>query len=105
MATSDGPVPPDKFVFAGVTYEVQSPLVWRLISHVWHRPSRRASVDSLAEGVWGNPKHDISYLALATLRRNANRFFSKNDLPFKMKAGRDGVVLLDRDISKGSSNG
>jgi hypothetical protein len=105
MELNDGPVAPDKFAYGGGVYIVQSQLVWRLISHVWKKPGHRASVDSLAEGVWGNPKHDISYLALATLRRNANRFFTTNNLPFKMRAGRDGVVILDRSINKDISNG
>jgi len=94
MGTDIGPVEPDKFAFNGALYDVPSPLVWRLLDYVWRTPGRRASVESLSVGVWDDPQHSISYLALATLRRNANRFFRQHELPFKMKAGQEEVVLL-----------
>lgn len=101
----DGPVSPDGFFFDGVMYRLRKPLAWRLINHLWHARSRRASVDSLAIGVWGDAEHDISYLAVATLRRDANRFFVQNCLPFRMKVGQDVAMLIDDRTEKGSLNG
>lgn len=95
MGTHVGPVDQSKFAFNDTLYDVPSPLVWRLLDYVWRKPGRRASVESLAVGVWDDPQHSISYLALATLRRNANRFFRQHKLPFKMKAGQEEVVILD----------
>ena len=105
MKIEDGPMQPDRFAFGGEFYRIPTPLLWRLINHVWLAPGRRASVDSLAEAVWGDRKHDISYLALASLRRNANRFFSRNNLPFRMRTSQDAVMLLDDRVLKESLNG
>lgn len=105
MEIKNGPITPDKFAYAGVVYPVNTPLVWRLIDHVWRKPGRRVSVDSLAQGVWSDANHDISYLALATLRRNANRFFKSNSLPFQMRTRQEEVMLLNTPTVKESTDG
>lgn len=100
MSLPDGPSPPNLFAFAGETFEISSPAVWRLMNHVWNSPNRQASVNSLGNAVWNDIAHDISYLALATLRRNSNRFFRQHDLPFQMRISQEVVLIKDLDSKK-----
>ena len=104
MTIQDGPHPPDQFAFDGSVYQIRTGLLWRLIDHVWRQPERRASVDSLAKEVWNDAGHDISYLSLASLRRDANRFFRNNNLPFKMQARQEAVMLLRETTTEDSEN-
>jgi hypothetical protein len=104
MNTDDGPIPPDKFAFGGTIYPLVSPLVWRLLHHVWKSPSRQASVDSLAKAVWEDATHSVSYLAVASLRRNANRFFKTNNLPFMMRTSQEAVFVVVKPSNKDTNN-
>ncbi len=104
MNMNDGPVSPDKFAFGGRFYPLGSPLVWRLLSHVWKSPGRRASVDSLAKAVWEDVTHSVSYLAVASLRRNTNRFFKTNNLPFMMRTSQEVVYVVARPSNKDSTD-
>lgn len=100
MIQQDGPIPPNTFSFGGVAYSLRSALVWRLLHHVWSKPGRQVSVDSLAEAVWGDATHSVSYLAVASLRRNANRFFKAHTLPFMMRTSQDTVFVVSRPLNK-----
>lgn len=102
MEIVDGPIPPDQFAFGGVLYQIQIRPLWRLIDHVWRQPNFHASVDSLKQAVWNDATHDISYWAVATLRRDANRFFRSHKLPFEMRARQESVLLLRQDPAAGS---
>lgn len=93
---SDGPFLPDGFAIGGKVAHVKRKGVWKLISFLWATPNRRASFDSLAEPVWGNTAHDISYMAIASLRREANRFFGANDFPLKVQIRHEAVWLIDQ---------
>ena len=104
MNTNNGPIPPDRFVFGGKTYPLGAPLVWRLLHHVWKSPSRQASVDSLATAVWKDATHSVSYLAVASLRRNVNRFFKINNLPFMMRTSQDAVYVVVKPLKKDPNN-
>lgn len=102
--TKDGPISPDKFAFSGTVFPLGSPLVWRLLNHVWQSPSRRVSVDSLARAVWDDVSHSVSYLAVASLRRNTNRFFKANNLPFMMRTSQEAVYVVAKPSNKDSND-
>ena len=104
MTQQDGPIPPDTFSFDGIAYSLRSPLVWRLLHHVWSKPGRQASVDSLAKAVWGDATHSVSYLAVASLRRNANRFFKANKLPFMMRTSQETVYVVGKPLKKDTND-
>ncbi len=93
---NDGPFLPDGFVIGGKAAHVRRSSVWKLLNFLWALPDRRASFDSLAEPVWGDASHDISYMAIASLRREANRFFGANEFPLKVQIRHEAVWLVEQ---------
>jgi hypothetical protein len=85
-----------------VIYQITKKPLWRLIDHVWRQRHFHASIDSLGQAVWDDTTLDISYWAVATLRRDANRFFKRNQLPFTMRTRQESVMLLRQDTAHGA---
>ena len=93
---NDGPFPPDGFSFDGKVGRIKRASAWKLVSFLWSRRNRRASFDSLAEPVWGNSGHDISYMAISSIKKAANRFFRENEFPFMVRMKSEEVFLIDQ---------
>jgi hypothetical protein len=97
MPTSpNGPIPPDKFSFDGAQYSLKGKRVWALISFLW--VPRQAFIESLASPVWDDPSHDISIIALGSIRREANRFFRENGIPLIVRIKGETVFLRDLPV-------
>jgi hypothetical protein len=58
----------------------------------------------LAKAVWEDVAHSVSYLAVASLRRNTNRFFKTNNLPFMMRTSQEAVYVVARPSNKDSTD-
>src|SRR5262249_2087302 len=76
----DGPVPPDKFRYQGNELIIQRPKVWNLISALWRAKRWTIAFDDLAQPVWGDHAKLVDESSLGSVRRDANNFFSENDI-------------------------
>lgn len=103
----DGPIPPDEFGFSGKCGRMKRSRTWQFVKILWNSPNRTVTLDGLAKPLWGDSKHDISIMAVGSLRRDANRFFTEHGMPFRVRLSQDEAVLADdgkRRKSKGSLN-
>ena len=99
--TQEGPIPPDKFAFAGKCERISRRQVWQLVNALWKSPNRKISLDLLAGPLWGNSKHDISIIALGSIRQASNRFFTKHEMPFRVRLKQEEAFLVDeRTVTK-----
>lgn len=92
-----GPFPPNSFSYDGRCVVCKQRRVWKMLSFLWSKPNRRAHVDLLAEPIWEDKNHDISYMAIASLRRAANKFFRENGLPFMVRTKDQVVYIIEQD--------
>jgi hypothetical protein len=83
---ADGPVSPNGFRYRGRKCDGMPPKPWLLLNHLWQCPSRECDYMDLAEPVWGDDATGVEPGGnLGSARREANRFFDKKGLPFRIE--------------------
>ncbi len=107
----DGPVPPDKFRFAGTTYGSLGPKPYWLIYVLWNASNRTATKEEIAEKVWGDPNVELDQNDLGSARKQANKFFRDQSIPYKVEispgcqfASLVDTNVLDESISTAGSH-
>lgn len=82
----DGPEPPDGFNYAGQTYHGLARKPFAALSFLWRHRNRTAQRCELAEPVWESHAVDvdvdIAENAIEGLRKEINRFFRDNSIPW-----------------------
>ena len=83
----DGPVRPESFRWDRELYSGLIGLAWNLVYHLWNFPGDGGvPFSELGEPVWGDDEVIVDPDSnLGALRRNANKFFRDNKLPFRVK--------------------
>jgi hypothetical protein len=82
---SNGPVAPYWFWWNGQRYEVQQPLIWRLIDFLWQAATRSAEFEELAEHVWQDHAALMGEAATNSARTKARKFFQQHDIPLTVR--------------------
>lgn len=82
--SGDGPVAPDTFRFRNDLFGGLAPRLRKALEACWKKRTRTASCDDLAETVWGDREDSVSAspAAMATLRRDLNRFFRQHKISY-----------------------
>jgi hypothetical protein len=91
---ADGPVGDDGFRWESRECHGLRPLAHRLLAFLWHARDHSAVFSDLKELVWGNREARISSDMVGSVRRELNRFFEGNAIPFKVTVKRDRVTLV-----------
>lgn len=91
----DGPVPPDAFCWRGKGYDEIPPTPWRLVDSLWTAKNRTREIASLGEPVWKDHVILPDENAITACRKVTNAFFSKHDIPFRVRKKGDYVSLID----------
>jgi len=91
-------MPPGGFVYGGKLFEGCTKKPWRLINLLWKKRGRWSNFSSLAdanadEPVWDHAV-DVSPKVVGSARKQANKFFSKNAIPFRVETKEDRYVRL-----------
>ncbi len=66
---------------------------WKMVKHLWGQPEHVARFDDLLVPVYGDPEHIADDNAFGTLRREANKFFKNNGIPWKASLKKGTVSL------------
>jgi hypothetical protein len=82
--SADGPVPPDAFRHEARLYHGLQPKPYRLVEYLWGCENRTSPFHDLAEPVWGDREQMVPDCGPGSLRRQANRFFAKHAIPYKV---------------------
>lgn len=93
----DAPTPPDGFTYKGQKFQGLTPKPMRLIIHLWIQTNRTSRFDDLADPVWGDRNEIVTKDAVGSLRRQANKFFKDNNIPFRVTINEPHVTLKTRD--------
>ena len=80
----DGPVGPDGFCWNRTEYFGLAPAPFRLVKYLWNQTDRTADFLDLGEPVWYDNEKDVDVNAVGSARREANKFFQRHSLPFKL---------------------
>lgn len=81
----EGPVAPNGFWYNGTRYDGMPPKPWLLVHHLWSCEAQECDIMDLAEPVWGDDNESVSPNGnLGSVRRDANKFFRKKALPFRV---------------------
>jgi hypothetical protein len=106
--SQDGPVIPDGFSWKGKTYHGLPEKPFRAVEHLWNCRDRVAPYQELAEPVYGDREADlIPDNAIGGFRREINKFFRRNDIPFHAKQV-NGCLALREGLpqhTKSAANG
>lgn len=92
----DGPAMPYSWKANGnVIADRMTPTAWRLVSYLWAQPRRISAYDqSLAEKVFLDHAKSVDQTRVGSHRRDANIFFKRHKIPWRVTAKRDGVELI-----------
>ena len=66
---------------------------WKMVKHLWGLTDRVASFDDLIVPVYGDPEHIADEVAFGAMRREANKFFGDNGIPWKASLKKGSVSL------------
>ncbi len=91
---ADGPVGDNWFRWENRECHGLRPLAHRLLSVLWSARDHSAAFGDLKKLVWENRKGRVSSDMVGSARREVNRFFEKNAIPFKVAIKRDRVSLV-----------
>lgn len=93
----DGPEPPDGFNHQGQTYRGLATKPFLAVSFLWGRRNKSARSDELAGPVWQDHEHELDpdRVAIQGLRREINRFFRKNRIPWHAMVKADHLCLRE----------
>lgn len=67
-------------------------LTWKLVKHLWDKKDNTASLDSLAEPVYGDREQIVDKASVGNQRTKANRFFEDHNIPWR-------VQIIDEIVS------
>jgi hypothetical protein len=81
----DGPVTPDAFQFKGILYSGLQPIPFSLVSFLWRALNNTAKFAALSAPVWRDPAFTPGVHAIRSAAKQANRFFQKKTLPFRIR--------------------
>lgn len=95
---SNGPIPPNCFVWNKEKYDGLSPVPWRLVDTLWKSPNQTAEYRKLGEPVWDDREIELDKEAVGTARKAANRFFQAKGIPLKVAI--KGLCVSLRDTSR-----
>jgi hypothetical protein len=59
-------------------------LPWRMVNYLWSLKGKSCKWEQLAEPVYGDEEYVIDGEAIPSLRREANRFFDRHGIPWKV---------------------
>jgi hypothetical protein len=76
---SDGPQPPNKFLWQGKCAELQ-PIPWKLVDFLWKAENHTAEIEAVFDGVWGDDS-TRSDSALKTAISRANTALLEKEIP------------------------
>ena len=93
LVSENGPVAPYWFWWNGQRYQVQKPLIWRLIDFLWQAATRSAEFEELAEHVWQDRNVELTEGTTGSARREANQFFNEHGIPLKVRLSARRFVL------------
>ena len=99
QAEGDGPSTPYTWRYGGKKIGDMRSGAWKLVSYLWGRRSRRADFEEI-----GRPVFEINECPninqVGALRRDANNFFRKHQIPWTVKTRAREVFLESRDWSQ-----
>lgn len=88
-SSDDGPIPPNAFRWQGEEYYGLSRKPWLLVAHMWPRKNKSSDDQALvASGIWDDLR-DVTKDSVGSVRRDANRFFRENRLPWSVTISKD----------------
>ncbi len=93
-SVADGPVGKDGFRWESTECHGLRPVAHRLLSVLWSARDHSAVFRDLKKLVWETHKGRISSDMVGSVRREVNRFFEKNAIPFKVTVKQDRVTLV-----------
>ena len=93
IVQTDGPYPPDGFVFLEKTVRISKPKLWKLLNYLWACRGMTAEFLDLAEPVWDDREYHVSIDMIGSLRRDANNLFKEAGMPLQIKVRRPYVTL------------
>lgn len=93
----DGPCQPFTWRVNGdsVAGEMQ-PAAWRMVNELFSTEGRSASYDELKLPVYRDAEHVADGNAFGSLRRGANDFFEKHNIPYRVSIKKTTVSLLSQ---------
>ncbi len=98
----DGPVEPNKFRYAGKEFPGLPPRQFQLVKELWKRRDRAASIDDLAEPVWGDREDPPTQSAAKSMVRRVNNFFCDNSLPLELSFSKISRTVSMKETSQKS---
>ena len=101
---SNGPVPPDGFLWNGQRYRIDGPKVWRLVAHLWRCRNHAAEFATLGGPVWRDHAAQIDSGNVGSLRRDANKFFKEHSIPCRVSIRGEWVHIVEDNGSGHASN-
>lgn len=91
----EGPVQGFRWCYGGkITGDAMSPKPWKLANFLWSKRYRTAAFHELEVPVYDDCTHCVSAVAVGSLRREANAFFSDHNIPLIVSV-KKGTVSLD----------
>lgn len=93
---SDGPAIPYSWKADGnVVADRMKPTAWRLVNYLWAQPNRVSAYDhGLAAEVFQDHAVSVDKVRVGSHRRDANNFFKKHSIAWRVTAKRDVVELI-----------
>ncbi|HZL37861.1 MAG TPA: hypothetical protein VFC78_21260 [Tepidisphaeraceae bacterium] len=88
--TTDGPIPPNSFLWAGGRHELP-PIPWRLLHNLWNTPGQAGEIETVAQAVWGDAP---SAAALKNAVRSVNGLLLQAGHPRSIRT-KNGLLILD----------
>jgi hypothetical protein len=71
-----------------------APGPWKLANFLWGEDPRQAAFDGLLVPVYDDPNHVADRVAFGSLRREANKFFRLNQVPYRLKLRKTLVCMV-----------
>ena len=93
----DGPIAPDGFRWNGKEYRGLSKKPFFALRFLWDLPCRCAEFPDLAEPVWQDHEFTPDRSNAGTIRRELNKFFEDNHLPWISKVSNGSLCLLEHE--------
>lgn len=85
LTSSDGPRNPYTWCHNGkVIKDRMRPAPWRLVNFLWSSDDKTSHYDAIAEPVYEDANHVFDSQAVGSLRREANEFFDKHGVKWRV---------------------
>ncbi|WP_146447642.1 hypothetical protein [Bythopirellula polymerisocia] len=94
----DGPLPGFRWGKNGeIIAEQLQPAVWKMLDHLWNVDCRVAAFDQLKQPIYDDSEHIADAGAFGSLRKKANAYFLKHEIPYKVSIKQASVILSPAD--------